>query len=65
MTYIVELFSEAFGGEYYKYDTQQEAIEGAGRLYESSMEKNREDHIERMVILHVPPDGPRVRGEVA
>ncbi|MEW6385934.1 MAG: hypothetical protein AB1491_00235 [Thermodesulfobacteriota bacterium] len=56
MTWLLKLSSHEFLDEVLRYDTYQEACEGAVRIFQSSAELN--DGIERTVeIIKAPAEG--------
>jgi len=49
----VELRSEAYGSEFYEYETLEKAIAGAGRRARSCFDQYAGDGVERAIIIHI------------
>lgn len=49
----VELRSQAFGSEFYEYETLKEGLAGATRLARSCTDQYAGDGMERAIIIHI------------
>lgn len=49
----VELRSQAYGSEFYQYESLEEGLEGAARLARSCTDQYAGDGMERAIIVHI------------
>jgi predicted RNA-binding Zn-ribbon protein involved in translation (DUF1610 family) len=67
MEHIVELSSEEYGSEYFRYDSRREALAGIARLAEECARRHSDDDVVRRIALVIgeTPDADEVGAKLS